>query len=123
MKLPLEKRPSDVVRGLIWTSSKPFVENKQGILIHRPRSVITYKAHWGEVYPIVDYWCGAHANGTDKFTFLDEPPAGKLVCARCEAQAVKHNQISSDLIVGRHVHIGGIIGVRTCCPEIDHEHH
>lgn len=117
MKLPLQKRYSDVVRGVHWTSSKPFVENKQAVLIHRPRSVMTYKAHWGEAYPIVDYWCGASANGSGKFTFLDEPPANKLVCMRCEAQAKTYGMPSSDQIVGKHVHIGSLVGVRQCCQE------
>lgn len=117
MKLPLQRRHDEFVRGLHWASSKPFVENKRGVLIHRPKSVITFKAHWGEVYPIVDYWCGASASGADKFTFLDEPPAQRLVCARCESEATKHDQPSSELIVGRHVHVGGVIGVRTCCTE------
>ena len=116
-KLPLKRRPDDVVRGLHWTSSKPFVENKRGILIHRPKSVLIYTAILGEVYPIVDYWCGGHAVGSDKFTFLDAPPHKRLVCARCEAEAIKNDLPSSDLIVGKHVHIGGVIGVQTCCLE------
>ncbi len=115
MKLPLIKRADVYVRGLSWASSKPFVENRRGILIHRPKSVMTYKAHWGETYPIIDYWCGASANGTDKFTFLDEPPHEKLVCARCEIEATRHNVPPSEQVVGRHVHVGSVVGVRTCC--------
>lgn len=117
IKLPLQRRPDDVVRGLHWSSSRPFVENRRGVLIHRPKSVLMYTARWGETYPIIDYWCGASANGTDKFTFLNAPANGKLVCARCEAEAVRNDLPSSDALVGRHVHIGGVIGVRTCCLE------
>lgn len=115
MKLPLIRRDDAVVRGLHWASSKPFVENRRGILIHRPKSIITYRAIWGAIYPIVDYWCGASANGAHKFTFLDEPPDGKLLCARCEIESVKHNVPPSEQVVGRHVHVGSVGGLRTCC--------
>lgn len=115
MKVPLEKDGSSVVPFIHWTYSKPFVENRQGLLIHRPKHVkLRDPKHW-RAFLVVKHWCGSQSCGTDKFTFLDEPPAGKLVCARCEDECIKEGLPTSDELVGRHVHVGGIIGIQRCC--------
>jgi len=116
MKVPLQREKKCV--GLLrWTESQPFVENSRAVLIHRPRTVVVYrtpcttsKTHLG-----IGMWCGNHMSGDRKFTFLDAPPEGKLVCARCEATATAFGQASSDSIVGRHIHLGGVKAFRTCC--------
>lgn len=118
MKVPLQ-RDRKFVGLLRWTESQPFVENSRAILIHRPRTVSVYrtpctatKTHLG-----IGMWCGNHMSGDGKFTFLDAPPEGKLVCARCEAMAIASNQPTSDSLVGKHVHIGGLRAFMTCCEE------
>ena len=118
MKIALDVTPSGKrLRGQIpWVSCQPFVENSKAVLIHRPRYVSThqisdkYKPHIS-----VGGWCGNVFSGTKKFTFLDAPPAGKLLCARCEEIAVKFGQPSSFELVGRHVHLGRCVAIQTCC--------
>ncbi len=108
-----------VIRANIfpWKKGKPFVENSKGQLVHRLRGGATYqnlrKAHIG-----VDFWCGmATASSGDNLTFLDTPPEGKILCARCEEVAVSRGLPSADTITGHHVHIGGVQAVRACCNE------
>lgn len=115
MKLPLQKS-KDQRAGIHWSSCSPFIENSKAVLIHRPRYVVThkisakYKAHIA-----IGYWCGNHCSGTKKFTFLDAPPDSKVVCARCEAKAIEAGLPSASDLVGRHVHVGGVAAVQTCC--------
>jgi hypothetical protein len=118
MKYPLHK-PKDL-RGIkmVWKACAPFIQNAMAELIHRPRIVCTYRlskerrSHIG-----MTFWCGNSSVGTKKFVFLDAPPEGKLVCARCEAAAVNWGLQSSSEIVGRHVHIGGVVAVQQCCKD------
>lgn len=101
--------------GVPWTACKPFLENRQAVLIHRVRYVTTHKigpkwkAHLG-----IHLWCGSITVGSDKFTFLDEPPEGRLVCARCESAVIAAGLPASSDIAGRHVHLGGVVAVQTC---------
>lgn len=110
MKLALKKyrdfRGSD--RAVHWTSSKPFIKNSRGILIHRPKYVLTYKSLFGSVWLIVGHWCGSGVNGSDNLKFLDEPPIGEMLCTRCEAKAISEGFPSAHELVGRHVHTGGM---------------
>ena len=117
MKLALEKNPRiGRIGGLPWLSCSPFVENSMAVLIHRPRRVTTHKisdkwpSHIG-----IEPWCGNVMTGTKKFTFLDAPPQGRIVCARCEDAAVAAGLPSSSDLVGHHVHTGGVIAVMRCC--------
>lgn len=122
MKVALKKREKmKGGRGIHWTASQPFIENSRGVLIHRPEYVTTYKAHWNESYLIIKNFCGSTFCGTHKFTFLDAPPEGKILCARCEDEAVKEGLPTAEKLVGRHVHTGGVIGVRNCCLEERYE--
>ena len=118
MKVHLQKAPR-LRKGIPWTSCEPFVENTRATLIHRVRHVTTHKIgdRW-KAHIAVHMWCGNSATGTKKFTFLPEPPAGKLVCARCEEMATKRNMEPSDAIAGRHVHLGRTIAVATCCADV-----
>ncbi len=116
--LPLDQ-PRDVrpeVRGIPWATCRPFVENSKAVLIHRPRRVSMhrisekYRAHIA-----VENWCGNTHTGGKKFTFLDSPTKGRIVCARCEQKAVESGLPSSSQLAGRHVHIGGVVAVAHCC--------
>ena len=116
MKVYLRKHPKHI-QGIPWTACEPFVENSMAALIHRVRYVTThqisdrYKPHLA-----VELWCGNSSTGTKKFTFLAEPPDGRIVCARCEDIAVKQfGQPTTESIAGRHVHTGGVIAVARCC--------
>lgn len=106
---------------LYWKSCLPFVENRLGVLIHRPKRVHTLVAHHGFRNLAIETWCGNSQNGMDKFTFLSAPPDGKVVCARCEMMAIENGLLSSDDIVGRHVHIGHVKPVITCHPKLNNE--
>ena len=129
MKTAIEKDPSlrstngrTGGQKIPWTACEPFIENSMAVLIHRPRHVTTHKigprwaAHLG-----VHNWCGSVFTGTDKFTFLGEPPVGRIVCARCEDAAVVAGLPSSEAIAGRHVHTGGVVAVARCCAALEVE--
>jgi len=119
MKLPLQK-PKDTRpgMGLHWASCSPFIENSNATLIHRPRRVSTHKlGAWRKAHIGMNCWCGTSFSGTKKFTFLDAPPEGKLLCARCEYMAQKNGLPSADSLAGRHVHLGGVVAVQKCCIE------
>jgi hypothetical protein len=100
-----------------WSECLPFVENNLAVLIHRPTQVTTY--YLGLKYGphiAIHYWCGNTVTGReDKLTFLSKPPRGRLVCARCEEMAINAGEYSSDKIVGRHVHVGRVKALQTCC--------
>lgn len=101
-----------------WTSClHPFVENSRGVLVHRPRSGTTYNLH-KVPHIAVSMWCGHTTTGDGKhLTFLPAPPDGKVLCARCEAAAVEAGLPTADELAGKHVHVGGVRAVITCCEE------
>lgn len=111
----LEKEPR-LRKGVPWVACRPFVENSMAVLIHRVRYVTTHKIgpRW-EAHLGVHAWCGNGMTGTKKFTFLDAPPDGKLVCARCDAKATAAGLPSSSNLAGHHVHLGGVVAVQLCC--------
>jgi hypothetical protein len=102
--------------GVHWTACEPFVENTMAVLIHRVRYVTTHKI--GERWPAhlaVSCWCGNTMTGTTKFTFLDAPPDERIVCARCEDNAVDSGLPTSRQLAGKHIHTGGVVAVKRCC--------
>ena len=101
---------------LPWSSCAPFVENSRGVLIHRPRSAQTITIH-REPHKAIHYWCGNGVAGKRNLSFLSAPPEDKLLCARCEAQAVKAGLPSAAELTGRHVHLGKVVAVRVCCDQ------
>ena len=115
MKLKLGRHPKQRF-GIPWKEASPFIDNDMAVLIHRPRYIVTHKIgeKW-KAHLAIECWCGNGFTGTKKFTFLDAPPDGKLLCARCEAAVVNHGQPSSESIVGHHVHIGGLVAKQLCC--------
>jgi hypothetical protein len=100
----------------VWRDCAPFVENGRAILIHRPRSVVTYNIH-AAPHIGVNYWCGNQVSTSGKITFLSEPPHDRLLCEACEARAVMAGHPTATEIVGRHVHIGRLKAIRMCCPQ------
>lgn len=120
MKLPLETRPFDVKHGFPWTSCLPFIENSRGALIHRPRRGATYNLHKTGPHIGITFWCGMAVSTSKKnLTFLAAPPAGKILCERCEGAAIKAGLPSADELAGRHVHKGGVVAVATCCQNME----
>jgi hypothetical protein len=117
MKIELQK-PKKNISGLVWKECAPFIENTRATLIHRPRSVVVHEIskRW-KPHLVIGNWCGNGFAGRKQFTFLDAPPAGKIVCARCEDAAVDAGLPSSETLVGRHVHTGGVVAVMRCCGE------
>lgn len=115
MKFPIQK-DKRFRKGIPWTSCEPFLENSRAVLIHRIKHVTTHKIgdRW-KSHISVKCWCGNSMAGTKKFTFLSFPPENKLVCARCEVKAISEGMPSSDELVGKHVHKGGVIAVMKCC--------
>ena len=115
MKLPLNRR-KDARFGIAWKEASPFIENSRAVLIHRPRYVSTHKIgeKW-KAHISVECWCGNTFSGTKKFTFLDAPPEGKLLCARCEEMATKRNLPTAHELAGRHVHLGRVVPQQICC--------
>ena len=115
MKLPLKRR-KDARFGIAWKEASPFIENSRAVLIHRPRYITTHKIgeKW-KAHIAIECWCGNSFSGTKKFTFLDAPPEGKLLCARCEEMATKRNLPTAEELAGRHVHLGRLVARQICC--------
>lgn len=99
-----------------WKSCLPFLENSRAVLIHRPVRVSVHKG-FGYTWLGVGNYCGNHFTGAKNLTFLSEVPEGKIVCARCEFEAVKAGLPSSDELMGKHVHIGGVKAFISCCKD------
>lgn len=53
--------------------------------------------------------------GKRNLTFLAAPPDDKLLCEACERSAVLAGPTSAYELAGRHVHLGKIKAVQTCC--------
>ena len=101
------------------SESLPFVINKMGVLVHRPKSVAIHQCGNRPQHLGMYLWCGAMHTGamSGKFTFTSTPSETDIVCVKCEDAAVKFGHPSSDTLVGRHVHVGGVKAYRTCCLE------
>jgi len=116
MKIALQ-RPRHVGDvASVLKESMPFVLNDRATLIHRPRTISLYNLH---KYPHlgITHWCGNSTAGMKKFTFLEDIPENRLLCAICEARAVMAGLPSADEICGRHVHKGRMFAKRDCCNE------
>jgi len=100
------------------SSCAPFVDNSRAQLIHRPREVSLFKASWGR-HTSVHYWCGNCSSGENIFTFIDSYDGPKLLCQRCEDNAVKAGLPSADSLIGKHIHQGKLVPVQTCCQNKD----
>jgi hypothetical protein len=116
MRVALQKCNTKDKGVVHWTSCEPFVENTMAVLIHRVRYVSTHKIsdRW-RAHLAVRCWCGNGMTGTKKFTFLESPPDKAIVCARCDKAAIRAGQPPSEALAGKHVHLGGVVAVRSCC--------
>lgn len=120
LKLPLKRRKTHqlfVGKTLSWASCLPFVENDRGLLIHRPRQVTQINIHL-KPHIAIQYWCGNGVARGRGITFLSEPPKDTLLCESCEERAVAAQLPSAFSLAGRHVHVGRLKAIRTCCHEI-----
>lgn len=119
MKLPIKIKDDHgrgVKRGIPWTSCSPFIDNSRAVLVHRPRYVTTHKiSDRYKPHIAVELWCGGGFAGGRKLAFVDAPPDGKLLCARCEAKAVEAGLPSAAELAGQHVHIGRLVAQQVCC--------
>lgn len=111
MKLPLQTKYDDnpyKTPLFRWKESEPFLFNERARLIHRPRYVSGHKC--GNRPPHIAVWCycGGGFTGREELIFIDVPPDNGVVCRRCEEKAVELGLPSSEELVGRHVHIGGV---------------
>lgn len=105
-----------------WTFSPPFVVNPRGILTHRVRYVRSL--FWGDKlsHHHADYLCGNGCNiDVDDIAevLVSDPPADRLLCARCEAMAAREDLPSGDALARRHVHRGILVAQRICCRPTD----
>ena len=114
VKFPLRRVKNSELAAAVWTRCAPFVLNERAVLVHRPREVTTYNLH-KQPHLAVHYWCGGAATGGIKFTFLSSPPENRLLCERCEVLAVAAKLPSADTLSGRHVHVGKVKALQTCC--------
>ncbi|HEX4843176.1 MAG TPA: hypothetical protein VFV57_05855 [Limnobacter sp.] len=116
-KFPLQKSDRATLQlkksPIHWQSALPFVENTRGLLIHRPRSVMTM-THFGYAYLAVHHYCGNAVCGGKNLTFLSEPPRQAVLCEACETNAVLAGLPAASDIVGRHVHTGRLKVFKNC---------
>jgi len=120
MKIPLEryKMPAwGSEKITACSSAEPFLMNSRAILIHRPKNVAIFDNANRPSHVAITNLCGATFTGDRKFTFLAEPPEGRIVCAACEGRAVMMGLPTSSEIAGRHVCIGKLKAVKVCCTD------
>lgn len=114
---------SYLANTILWKQSLPFYVNPRGILVHRVRSVVTHTNDGKKSHYSVTYWCGnvnCFPIGSDKELLVEYPPRDRLLCAWCEVKATTAGrQKSADKMVGRHVHKGKCVAVRTCCQHLN----
>lgn len=117
MKIKLKEERSKFVgngRMICWTKAQPFFINPNGLLIHRVETVTTY-IYGKRKHTAVTYLC--NGSTCTEGEFLAKPTPNRLVCAACERMAARKGKPSAGKLSGRHVHVGGIRVVQTCCRE------
>lgn len=118
LKLPLhpgKPYPAPYRHSIIpWASCAPFIENSRGVLIHRPKSAKNITI-LGKTHAAILYWCGNGVSGKRNLTLLETPPEDALLCETCERHAVAAGPPSAAALAGRHVHLGKVVAVQTCC--------
>jgi len=119
VELHSEKHKGSSVKAY-FTKVLPFVENKRGVLIHRPRYANIYNLH-KQAHMAVLYLCGNGTTGAvtenSNIKFLALPPTDCIMCERCEAIAQSLDLPSASAMAGHHIHHGKVMGVITCCKE------
>lgn len=101
-----------------WKKALPFFFNRRGVLIHRVRHAITHtdQSTGKPRHSSVGYWCGNTGN-LSKGELLSEPPESRLLCTLCETKATAAGEVSADILVGHHVHLGRMKPIKTCCQD------
>lgn len=113
--IQLEKPKQISAKQAPWKACLPFVDNSRATLIHRPRTGSTYNIHKHPHIGVV-FWCGMSVTASDgHLAFLEVPPDGKILCEKCEENAVKNGLPTADELAGKHVHKGRTVAVATCC--------
>ena len=96
------------------SESLPFLLNERALLIHRPRKASIYRLNTSE-HMAVQNWCGNTFSSRNKLSFIERPPAGRLVCEACEKRAIMAGEKPSSEIVGEHVCVGKLKVENVCC--------
>lgn len=109
--------PGGCGKHLDWERAPAFNVNPRGILIHRVKDGRTHLMPWGN-HNSITQWCGNGVSG-EGVSLTDDPPKDRLLCAYCEAKAVAAGEPTADQLAGRHVHIGALKAIRTCCRGCD----
>lgn len=98
----------------LWSTTLPFNVNPRGALVHRVRAGATHMTPGYPSHDSLEYWCDGCVNG-EGVDLVAVPPKNRLLCARCERNAVDAGEPPASKIAGRHVHIGVMKPVRLCC--------
>lgn len=100
---------------LNYSESEPFFNNPRGVLSHRVRAVFKLDCtHYKMPRLIFEYWCESSGSAHDE-TDLVSDPGHRLVCVRCEANAIAKGEKTSSDLVGHHICTGVCRPVNTCC--------
>ena len=118
LKSPAFNHRDDRFNQVDYSESAPFFINPRGVLAHRIRALFTLTA-FGSTWTIAEYWCennGRDHSGADECLAFD--PGERLICSRCEANAVAKGEKTSSQLAGRHVCVGVVRPVNVCeCPK------
>lgn len=111
MKLPLQPRVYDgnpnKCKILVYlTEAYPFVLNKRGILVHRPKKISIIQSAKGPSM-VVEYYCGNSASGSDIFELKNDVETRQVVCRCCENKATKAGLPSTFAILNKSTFLGG----------------
>lgn len=121
MQLPLKRRAKKHYTPagyseIQWIKSAPFVVNSRAVLVHRIRSATSHLRNNNLSHHSFALWCANVFSG-ETCHVTHDIPINLLLCARCEAAAVKAGMPSADSLLGRHVHLGCERAVQVCCEE------
>ena len=116
MKVKLKSRNrSRFDREYEWLKTcEPFVVNPRGKLIHRVQHA--HKSKTSRDGLMVHYWCG-NCTFSGPVILFSDPPKDRLLCVYCEMKATATGEKSAKELTGRHVHVGRLKPVRTCCTD------
>ena len=100
------------------TTSEPFVISQLGQLVHRVKHRTTITREWlasHHTHDTAHFWCG---NATGNPEFFYDVPAGRMVCARCEAalalesarRGVDHKRAAD--LVGHKLNLGAMVPIK-----------
>ena len=98
-----------------YSEAAPFFINPRGVLAHRVRAVFQLSCDYLErPWWIVEYWCENSGRTNSNDDGLEFDTLGRLLCTRCEANAVANGEKCSSEVVGAHVCTGKVVPVNVC---------